>query len=161
MNGKLIQSAKFKKDYMMLLAFLLFFLIVATELFLIIWLPWHVRIDGMWARQVAQQEIIERFDIVRARSRSLSAKLPKPAGAEAALICRSLDRAAAHMHKYGKSMSPAQCRAFMDIILRENSMLGAVGNNRAFSQSVELDCRKYINTLRGVKTPLIKSRKKK
>ena len=151
MKVKLIQSVKFKKDYMMGLAFLLFFLIVAAELVLIVWLPWHVKVDGMWARQVARLEVIERFDLVRSRARSLSEKLPKPAGAEAMMICRSLDRAAAYMHKKGKNMEPGQCQMFMDILNREYSQLGVIGANKPYSSSVDLDKKKYLGSLRGIK----------
>ena len=97
MSRKMPQSVKFKRDYMMMLAFLLFFLIVSAECFLIVWLPWHLRLEGIWAEQVAQQELIERFDFVRFRTKLAAGKLAKPAGAEAALICRSLDRAAAYI----------------------------------------------------------------
>ena len=58
MSRKIPQAVKFKKDYMMMLAFLLFFLIVSAECFLIVWLPWHLRLEGMWAEQVAQQELL-------------------------------------------------------------------------------------------------------
>ncbi len=146
----ILQSVKFKKDYMMMLAFLLFFLIVISECILIIWLPWHLRIDGMWAEQVAQQEVIELFDAVRSRSRHISGKLAKPAGAEAALICRSLDRMAGYMHKYGKQMSPQQCREMKDVLNKLNIQLKYCSEKKAFSQAIELDVENYLNTLRGI-----------
>ena len=146
----ILQSVKFKKDYMMMLAFLLFFLIVISECILIIWLPWHLRIDGMWAEQVAQQEVIELFDAVRNRSRHISGKLAKPAGAEAALICRSLDRMAGYMHKYGKQMSPQQCREMKDVLNKLNIQLKYCSEQKAFSQAIELDVENYLNTLRGI-----------
>jgi len=146
-----IQSVKFKKDYMMLLAFLLFFLIVGSECFLIVWLPWHVRLDGMWAKQVAQQELIERFDHIRIRARNAAGKLPKPAGAEAGLICRALDRAASYMHKYGKSLSPSQCKVFTEVLLKLNSQLSNISATKNFSGSVELDETVYLQKVRGMR----------
>ena len=134
----------------MMLAFLLFFLIVGAECFLMVYLPWHVRLDGVWAKQVAQQEVIEFFDRVRAHSRHLSVKLPKPAATEAALICRSLDRIAGYMHKDGKKMSPAQCRELTDILVKFNNQF-SVMHQGACSQVIELDESKYIKGLRGVK----------
>lgn len=149
--AKLIQSVKFKKDYMMLLAFLLFFLIVGSECFLIVWLPWHVRLEGVWARQVAQQEIVEKFDYVRSASRYNSRKLAKPAGMEAALICRSLDRAASYMHKNGKKMDPAQCQNFMDTIVKLQIHLQGLSNGEAYSKAAVFAPDKYLESLRGVK----------
>ena len=146
-----LQSVKFKKDYMMLLAFLLFFLIVASECFLIVWLPWHVRVEGMWAKQVAQQELIERFDIIRIRARNAAGKLPKPAGAEAALICRALDRAAGYMHKYGKVLSPQQCNSFTEVLLKLNSQLSNISATKTFSGAVEFDGKVYLQKIRGIR----------
>lgn len=149
--AKLIQSVKFKKDNMMQLAFLLFFLIIASECFLIVWLPWHVRLDGVWARQVAQQEIVEKFDSVRGTAREISGKLSKPAGAEAGLICRSLDRAAAYMHRNGKKMSPAQCRDFMDTLVKLQIHLKDISSGKACSKPLNLVPNRYLIRLRGVK----------
>ena len=153
MSRKIPQAVKFKKDYMMMLAFLLFFLIVSAECFLIVWLPWHLRLEGMWAEQVAQQELIERFDFIRFLSRSASGKLAKPAGAEAAIISRSLDRAAAYMHQFSKVISAAQCRGFMDVMDKLWWQFNSINRNKAFSQAVELDNTNYLKSLRGSNSP--------
>ena len=151
MGKSVPQSVKFKRDYLMMLAFLLFFLIVAAECFLIVWLPWHLRLENVWAEQIAQQELVERYDLVRFRARSASSKLAKPAGSEAALISRSLDRAAAYMHQNGKNMAPGQCQMFMDILKWEYSHLSTIGANKPYSRSVELDKKKFLGSLRGIK----------
>ncbi len=156
MAQAVIQSAKFKKDYMMLMSFMIFFLIVAAECFLIVWLPWHLKLDGMWAEQVAQQELIDAFDGLRGGSRNAAAKLSKPAGAEAALICESMDGAAAYMHRYGKSMTPQQCKKFKDIITRLRAQFGAISAGRAYSRNVELNKTFYVRKLRGVPQPAAK-----
>ena len=153
MGRKVPQSVKFKKDYMMVLAFLLFFMIVAAECFLIVWLPWHLRLENIWAKQVAQQELIERYDQVRNQAKSGAGKLAKPAGSEAALIYRSLDRAAGYMHKYGKSMSAGQCRAFMDTVSKLGFQFDLIRKKKAFSQVIELDNTNYLKTLRGSISP--------
>ncbi|MBE6368485.1 MAG: hypothetical protein E7052_11385 [Lentisphaerae bacterium] len=146
-----VQSVKFKKDYMMGLAFLLFFLIVASECFLAFWLPWHLKLDSMWAEQVIRQELIDHFDTVRWRSRRASEKQPKPVSSEAAIICRSLDKAAAFMHKYGKELTPQQCNEFIGIILKLNTPSALLYNGKSYSKVIELDSRRYLQTLRGVK----------
>ena len=149
MSQKILQSVKFKKDYMMLLAFFLFFIIVVSECFLIVWLPWHLRIESMWVEQVAQQEVIEQFDHVRGSARHAAGKLGKPAGSEAALICRSLDRMAGYMHKCGKRMTPRQCREMKDALAKLNIQLEHCMAGKAFSQAVELELDSYLKTLRG------------
>lgn len=154
MPQAVIESAEFKKDYMMLFSFLLFFVIVAAECFLIVWLPWHLKLDGVWGRQIAQQELIESFDYLRSRSRSASAKLAKPAGSEAALICRSMDRAASYMHRYGKSLTPQQCKKFKDVITKLMAQYGVIAAGKAYSQSIELDANGYLKGLRGIRSDL-------
>lgn len=146
-----VQSVKFKKDYMMGLAFLLFFLIVASECFLAVWLPWHLKLDSMWAEQVIRQELIDHFDSVRGRSRRASEKQSKPASSEAAIICRSLDRAAAFMHKHGKELTPQQCNEFIGVILKLSTPAALLHNGKPYSKVIELDPRRYVQTLRGVK----------
>ncbi len=147
-----IQSEKYKKDFMMMLAFLLFAAIVAAECFLAIWLPWHLKLDSVWATQVARQELIDRFDLVRGQSRLAAERLSKPADAEAILICRSLDRAASYMHKYGKKLSPAQCRIFMDVLLKLHTQYSTIAGNRAYSKNIELNKNKFLKKLRGHST---------
>ena len=154
MSRKMPQSVKFKRDYMMMLAFLLFFLIVAAECFLIVWLPWHLRLENVWAEQIAQQELVERYDLVRFRARSASSKLAKPAGSEAALISRSLDRAAAYMHQYSKTMSAGQCSQFMETVSKLAGHYYVLAQKNTFSQAIELDKNKYLKSLRGSNSPV-------
>ena len=152
MSEKKIQSAKFKKDYMMLLAFLLFFLIVSAELFLSFWLPWHIKLDNMWAEQVARQELIDLYDMVRLRARSVADSGSLTVNTdEALLICRSLDRAASAMHQYGKDFSPEQCRPFMVVLQKLHVHNNRLIRNRPYSGEVELNKRIFLRRMRGVK----------
>ena len=150
MAKAVIQSAKFKKDYMMLLSFMLFFMIVAVECFLIVWLPWHLKLDNMWATEVTRLELIDVFDNLRSACRNSSGKLQKPASSEVDLICRSLDRAAAYMHRYGKVTSPRQCSEFKEIITKLQLQYKTIASERAYSRSIELDNKVFLQKLRGV-----------
>lgn len=150
MAKAVIQSAKFKKDYMMLLSFMLFFMIVASECFMIVWLPWHLKLDNVWATEVVRLELIDAFDTLRTSCRNSSGKLQKPASSEVDLICRSLDRAAAYMHRYGKSTSQRQCREFKEIINKLNVQYRSIADGQAYSRSIELDEKVYLQSLRGV-----------
>jgi len=136
---------------MMALAFALFFLIVAAECFLAVWLPWHLKLESMWAEQVARHELVEQFDKVRGLSRKASTELMPPAGSEEALICRSLDRSAAFMHQNSKYLTPQQCRSFMGILqrlyLHHNTIQKSKGNG--YSQEIKFSSRKFLENLRG------------
>ena len=135
---------------MMLLSFMLFFMIVAGECFLIVWLPWHLKLDNMWATEVTRLELIDAFDTLRTSCRNSSSKLQKPASAEVDLICRSLDRAAAYMHRYGKITSPRQCSEFKDIITKLQLQYNSIAASQAYSRSIELDNKVFLQKLRGI-----------
>ena len=147
-----IQSAKFKKDVVVYFAITLFFVIVAAELFLAGWLPWHLRIDSMWAEQVARRELIETFDSLRARARSAAGKLPEPAAAEAALIQKSLDRLTPYLNLHGNRMSPEQCKECLNCLRRMHGYLSRLGNEFAFSADLPLEQTNFVKQLRG-RTP--------
>ena len=147
-----IQSAKFKKDVVVYFAIVLFFVIVSAELFLAGWLPWHLRIDSMWAEQVARRELIETFDDLRTQARRSSGKLSGPASDEAALILKSLDRLTRYFNLYGTRMAPEQCKTCMDCLLRMRGFLSRLGDHYSFSGELPLEQRDFVRKLRG-RTP--------
>ncbi|MDD3885685.1 MAG: hypothetical protein PHI35_02305 [Victivallaceae bacterium] len=74
MGEKLIQSAKFKRDYVTLSAVTVFFLIVASEVALAIALPLYVGHENVLVRQVSKLELLSAFDAVRNRCESSKAR---------------------------------------------------------------------------------------
>lgn len=151
MSGIPIQSAKFKKDFMVFSAFLLFFLIVGGELFLAVWLPWHLKLDRVWADHIARQELTDHFDRLRTLTRRAEGKLSKPASAESGLILRSLDSNAAFLHQYGRKLSPEQCRMFGDVLLKLHTQYAFLSDESSYSSPVKLDETRFLQTLRGVR----------
>ena len=135
---------------MMFFAFLLFFLIVASECFLAVWLPWHLKLEKTWAENVARQELIDLFDSVRAGTRRGGERLPAPSSAESILICRSLDRATGFMRQYGHTMKPEQCRDFMDILSRLYARYKYIAKSNAYSRTVNFSADGYLKNLRGI-----------
>ena len=151
MAGIPIQSAKFNKDVVVYFAVALFFLIVSAELFLSIWLPWHLRLDSMWAEQVARRELIERFDAVRGQARRIALNSPKPADGEAGLIQKNLDRLTGYLHTHGERLSPEQCKVFMRVVNQLQTHLSRLNGKYAFSAELPLDDTRFLKNLRGVK----------
>jgi len=147
-----IQSAKFKKDVVVYFAIALFFAIVAAELFLAGWLPWHLRIDSMWAEQVARRELIETFDSLRSQARRSAEKLPEPAADEAAMMLKSLDKLTRYFNHHGNRMSPEQCKECFYCLLRMRGYLSRLGEHFAFSADQPLDQTPFVKQLRG-RTP--------
>ena len=153
-----IQSVKFKKDYMMFSAFLLFFAIVAAEFFLAIWLPWHLRLEHMWAEQVARQELIDAFDALRSTSRKYAEEQSLEAKEEAALLHQSLESSAAFMHQNGRYLTPEQCRDFMNILKRLQTQSADLGKGKAYSHQEKISYDAYLSKIRG-RAPAQKKKK--
>lgn len=147
-----IQSAKFKKDVVVYFAIVLFFVIVSAELFLAAWLPWHLRLENMWADQVARRDLIETFDNLRTQARRAAGKLSEPASDEAALTQRSLDKLTQYLNLYGTRMSPEQCKACMDCLIKLRGYLARLSDQYAFSADLPLEQKDFVSKLRG-RTP--------
>ena len=60
-----MQSADFKKDYIAYSAVAIFFLIISFEIFMAVFIPAHLQIEGVWGEEVARQEMIREFDGTR------------------------------------------------------------------------------------------------
>lgn len=85
-------SAKFKKDYIAYLAVFLFFLVICSEVTLAIWLPMQMRSARAWAKDAAEQRMIDVFDHTRSRySSALGKKIDKNAENELLIIKGTLD----------------------------------------------------------------------
>lgn len=147
-----LQSVKFKKDYMMLSAFVLFFAIVTAECFLAIWLPWHLRLEHMWAEQIARQELIDEFDQVRGHVRRHSEGSNIEVASEALLISRSLESSAAFMHQNCMHLKPEQCSSFMNVLKRLRAQSAIWSKGTAYSRQEKISFDTYLGNMRGVKT---------
>lgn len=147
-----IQSVKFKKDYMMLSAFLLFFAIVAAECFLAVWLPWHLRLEYMWAEQVARQELVDEFDNLRGAVRKYAEGTNPDVVPEAVLINRSLESMAAFMHQNNKYLDPEQCSNFMSVLKRLRAQSIDLSRGKAYSRAEKISFDNCLNNMRGVKS---------
>ena len=143
---------------MMFLAFLLFFAIVAAECFLAFWLPWHLRLEHMWAEQVARQELIDAFDYLRIACKKYSGEQTLNAAEEAKMLSQNMDSCAAFMHQNGRKLSPEKCRDFMSILKRLQAQNAQLGKGKAYSHQKKLSYDVYLSNLRG-KKPAQKKKK--
>lgn len=103
-------SANFKKDYLAYFTIGLFFVVVAIELYMAIWLPIYLKSQDSWAIQENRQEMIDRFDGLRrpyhrAKSSSRQAKN------EIAIIKKCLDNNAIYLREYQSKMNMEQIKA--------------------------------------------------
>ena len=103
-------SANFKKDYMAYFSIGLFFVIVAIELYMAVWLPVYLKSQDKWAVQENRQELIDKFDGLR-RSYTHLKPATQQGKNEIAVIVDCLDKNAIYLRKYQSKMNINQIRA--------------------------------------------------
>lgn len=103
-------AANFKKDYLAYLAIVLFFMIVAIELYMAIWLPIYLRSKDKWAIQEDRQEMIDLFDGLRGGYRRVK-PVSQQGKDEVALIMNCLDNNAIYLRQYQMQLKLDQVMA--------------------------------------------------
>ena len=104
-----LQTANFKRDYVMLLAVAIFFGIVAGEVALAVSIPVYFVRSDLWAIEIARQSLHRSFDGLRYRSRKLDegGKLKDSlAGGENQLVLWSLNMMAHYLRANRDTMAP-------------------------------------------------------
>ncbi|MCF6176108.1 MAG: hypothetical protein L3J71_10115 [Victivallaceae bacterium] len=126
-------SANFKKDYLAYFAIGLFFVVVAIELYMAIWLPVYLKSQDRWAIQENRQEMLDLFDGLRRKYKKL--KLSNQQGKdEVAVLVNCLDRNAIYLREYQKELNLDQIKAlnsdyqvfdrFFQVYRRKNDATG-------------------------------------
>ena len=98
-NEAKLFSARFKRDYVALLAVILFFLILLSEVGMAISLPLLVRHQELWERQVSKQEMATFFDSVRDGMRHVAENSKDRIAGESNLIVVALDEMAIYLRR--------------------------------------------------------------
>ena len=104
-----LQTADFKRDYVMLLAVAIFVGIVVGEVALAVSIPVYFVRSDLWAIEIARQSLHRSFDGLRYRSRKLdeSGKLKDSlAGGENQLVLWSLNMMAHYLRANRDTMAP-------------------------------------------------------
>ncbi len=144
-------SANFKKDYLAYFTIGLFFVVVAIEIYMAVWLPIYLESQGKWAIQENRQEMLDRFDGLR-RSYSRTRPSSLQAKNEIAIIKKCLDNNAIYLREYQSDMNMDQIKAltsdynsfhsFLKIYLRKDKKSGkyklSLGKERKLKTSTML-----------------------
>lgn len=104
-----LQTADFKRDYVMMLAVAIFFGIVVGEVALAVSIPVYFVRSDLWAIEIARQSLHRSFDGLRLRSRKLdeSGKLKDSlAGGENQLVLWDLNMMAHYLRENRDTMAP-------------------------------------------------------
>ncbi|MDD5698710.1 MAG: hypothetical protein PHH77_08860 [Victivallaceae bacterium] len=144
---KSLLSANFKKDYVAYSAVGIFFLILAFELFLAVFIPLHLEMQDVWSEEVARQEMINRFDylhrlFLRFRSKRDSAQN------EAGIVINSLTPLADYLRQYQYQLRPEQIKEINETLGSLEGLYNHLMHQGAYSTDLKLKPEKFINRLK-------------
>lgn len=137
------------------LAIGLFFVIVAIELYMAIWLPVYLKSQDKWAVQETRQEMIDRFDGLRRAYNKLK-PATKQGKDEIAVMVNCLNNNAIYLREYQMRLNIDQIRALnsdyqaIGVFLRtykfkerkSKKQISSLGKKR------QLQTKLFINTLK-------------
>lgn len=141
---RLKYTANFKRDYVAGAAVVIFFLIVASELFLAVWLPMCMRKESALAVSVRRLHLVESFDRVRRKARALAPK-EAIAKAEAGVLMWNLDLMASYMRKYVKYLSSDDLATLQQQLNEFEASVTYLSRGRAYSKQQKLDCSQFLD----------------
>ena len=143
---KLVFSANFKKDYIAYSAVVIFFLIISFELFMAVFIPAHLQIEGVWGEEVARQEMIELFDYTRNSFLGFRSKR-EYAQDEAMIIGNSLTPLAEYLRKNQYKIGLKEVKEIEKTISGTLAFREHLQKHGAFSTDTKLKTENFIKTL--------------
>lgn len=140
-------SANFKKDYIAYSAVVIFFMIITLELFMAVFIPAHLQIEGVWSHEVARQEMIERFDSARNSYLNFKSKFDY-AEEESRLIADSMTPLADYLREYQYKVSLKEIKEIEKAMSGIRSFYLPLKETGAYSTDTKLETKKFIETLK-------------
>ncbi|MCK4983625.1 MAG: hypothetical protein KAS17_11915 [Victivallaceae bacterium] len=144
---KPVHSANFKKDYIAYSAIVIFFLIISFELFMAIFIPAHLQMEGVWSEEVARQEMINNFDYTRNGFLHFNSKEEYAEG-EAKIIADSLTPLAEYLRQYQYQISFKEIKEIEKTMTGIPKFLNHLRKKGAYSTDTKLKAEKFIETLK-------------
>ena len=141
---RLKYTANFKRDYVAGAALVIFFLIVCGEIFLAVALPIYMNREASLAVSVRRLRLMESFDFVRHRARSMKLK-DDTSDSEAALLMWNLDLMAAYLRKYSQYLTGEQLAVLQQQLNDMDAAVTQLSRGIPFSHEYRLNCTPYIN----------------
>lgn len=144
MDDKFPKTTLLKKDYIAYLAIALFMLVVVFEIMLVVWLPRKLHSSIMWEDQIANEEMVELEDLLRAYMIDVR-KEHKQIEGEVNLIKGSLDEIAGYLREHRDRMSRSQTDdIYRQLKYFESIYRSKIKHGKSFIGSERLDTSKCL-----------------
>jgi len=142
-----VLSANFKKDYIAYSAIAIFFLIISFELFMAIFIPAHLQMEGVWGEEVARQEMINSFDHTRNGFLRFKSK-DEYAEGEAKVIADSLTPLADYLRQYQYQIGLKEVKEIEKTMSGIHKFHDHLKKHGAYSTDIKLKTENFIKTLK-------------
>jgi len=140
-------SANFKKDYIAYSAIVIFFLIIFFEISMAILIPAHLRVEGVWAKEVARQEMINEFDSIRNSFLRFKSK-DEYAEDEAKVIAASMNPLAKYLRQYQYDLGFKEIEEINKTISGNRRFFSGLSKNGAYCTDTHIKTEKFMETLK-------------
>ena len=144
---KPVHSANFKKDYIAYSAVVIFFLIISFELFMAIFIPAHLQMEGVWGEEVARQEMINNFDYTRNGFLYFNSKEEYAEG-EANIIADALTPLAEYLRQHQYNIGLKEIKEIEKTMVGVPKFLNDLRKKGAYSKDIKLNTKSFIETLK-------------
>lgn len=139
-------SANFKKDYIAYSAIVIFFLIIFFEIAMAVFIPAHLQIEGVWAREVARQEMVNEFDSIRNAFLRFKSK-NEYVEDEAKVIADSLTPLAEYLRQHQYNINFKEIEAINKTINGSRRFYNGLKNKGAYSTDIRLNTENFMKSL--------------
>ena len=139
-------TANFKRDYVVAVAVIIFFLIVISELVLAVSLPLYMKRENVMAVSVQRLKLREHFDGIRAHAKKVKVK-NSTAQAEIDLIIWNLDRLADYMRHYIQYLSSDDLAILQQQLFEMHAYVGSLKSGVPFSREYKIDYTPYLERI--------------
>jgi hypothetical protein len=144
MAEKLQYSANFKRNYVAMFAFMLFFLMIIGELVITISIPRFVNRENAFADQIRKRELLLRFDAARNICRSIPEK-DENIKLEKKLLSDTLDYLAIYLRRESDRLTPQDVNELDPLVTELFKIASKLKEGESFSQESKLDPSNYIS----------------
>lgn len=146
MIRQITYSARFKRDYVAMLAVVIFLAIVIAEITLAISIPAYLRRENAMALEVRRLQLLESFDKARSNSEKLKVKGGDTAEMEARLVAWGLNSLAPYLRAHAGSLSGEEIAELQNTVTEFSRIMTRLRDIGPYCVEQTLDTGGYIDS---------------
>lgn len=146
MARQITYSARFRRDYVAVLAVVIFLAIVIAEIVLAISIPAYLRRENAMALEVRRLQLLESFDSARSLSGKLKVKGGETAELEARLVAWGLNSLAPYLRDHADSLSGEEIAELQNTVTEFTRIMTRLRDTGPYCVEQTLDTGSYIDS---------------